>query len=623
MASKKLCFLYWIALSLFSLGLVANAQNEQSNSPTPAPTVDDSGTLLKTWRTSIESEVEVARGYVVPTEAQVQTEKSRLARSCQSLQVWMTERPQWRGFLNFEALLKALSEPQLESIDLLLTEKLLCRWQVARDSVNSAVVGTLAQEIWEFNALLQQWKKKETSESRLDRLARLGMALTEFGIAPSLRTRRLLVRTALEMEGVGQAHSLCKEIRKEFLQPNLIIRGPERLFLPVNPEVIDDSFPTAGVYSGLQTSGSGNIKGAIQVSLVRSDAALEYEVTLRGNATTQSQGSNTRVRVQSTADSRLYAAKRGAIFGWARKSFGATLANAPTTINYGSIAPQGGRIARREIVGQVRSSTRSSELQAQEEMESSLRRQVDEAVEKSLRAADLTAVYRLRDSLLTTAPDRLGIGWKTFSDHVEIGIQCYNHTQEQFAGPPPLHKNSEAWMVAVHESLLSNALQRLLLDSKLGLQYVPAGGDSPSKGILVSAETGERVEIVFQKMAPVIATCLEGTIQTTMRVSSLTNGSTTFKDCRIEIEWKPSFAEGEVRLQRLDKVKVLPIDFDASKDRIKVRDLSAFRVLERALSNAVQKSQTMPLQIPDGLGKGSSEMELRTQNGWLVIESGT
>ena len=255
-------------------------------------------------------------------------------------------------------------------------------------------------------------------------------------------------------------------------------------------------------------------------------------------------------------------------------------------------------------------------------MESSLRRQVDEAVAKSLRAIDLTAIYRLRDSLLTTAPDRLGIGWKTYSDHVEVGIQCYNHTQEQFAGRPPLHENSDAWMVAMHESLLSNALQRLLLDSKLGLQYVPGTAESPAKGILVSPETGERVEVIFRDMAPIIANCLEGTIQTSMRVSSLTDGSTTFKDCRIEIEWKPSFAEGEFHLQRLDKVKVLPIDFDASKDRIKVRDLSAFRVLERALSNTVQKSQTMPLEIPDWLGRESSEMELRTQNGWLVIESG-
>ena len=231
-------------------------------------------------------------------------------------------------------------------------------------------------------------------------------------------------------------------------------------------------------------------------------------------------------------------------------------------------------------------------------------------------------MYRLRDTLLTTAPDVLNIGWKTYIDHVEVGIKCYNHAQEQLAGPLPPDDKPENWMVALHESLLSNTLQSLLLDSKLGMQYVAATAEHSAKGILVSTETGERVEIAFQDGAAVLADCLEDRIQTTMRVSSLTDGNTTFKDCRIEISWKPTLVGNELRLDRLDKLRVLPIDFDASKDKLKMRELSAFRVLERALGNTVVKSRTIQLPIADWLNSVGQDKTLRTQNGWLVIECG-
>ena len=107
-----------------------------------------------------------------------------------------------------------------------------------------------------------------------------------------------------------------------------------------------------------------------------------------------------------------------------------------------------------------------------------------------------------------------------------------------------------------------------------------------------------------------------------MRVSSLTDGNTTFKDCRIEISWKPTLVGNELRLDRLDKLRVLPIDFDASKDKLKMRELSAFRVLERALGNTVVKSRTIQLPIADWLNSVGQDKTLRTQNGWLVIECG-
>jgi|GEM_PF-6934821 len=575
---------------------------------------------IQSWLSTISVQQDLEKKYAAPSESSVDGERSRLKQSMTSLQAWIRSNPGWQKFLNYDAILQTLDASDKNAITILLTDRQVCNWLVARDSVNNPLVGKIHSQLREFRAINKQWKESESSSTRIDRLKRLEEKLKLIQNTPSTRLRSDVILVVEEMETFGQASTLCADIKKQWLRPNLIIRGPQTILLPSVPAAIDDSFPTSGVYNGLQTTGTCNVKGSQKVTLVQSSTALEFEVSLQGTSSASSQGSNSRVTVQSTAESRLYAAKRGAIFGWGRKSFGDSIASAPTTISYDSIVPRGGRVAQREIISEVRSSTRSSELQAQQETESSLRKQMDQAVEKASRAADLTPIYKLRDMLMTTDPQLLSIGWNTSSDHFEIGVKCYSRTSKQIANLPPRNFKSNYWTIALHESLLSTTLNRLLLDSKLGMTYLPGDSTQSAKGVLVSTESGEKVEVVFHATTPVYATCMEDRIQTTMLVHSLSDGSTTFNDCRIEIDWQPSFQGQEIRLDRLERLKVLPIDFDPSKDRLNVRELSAFRVLERALNQTIASSQTIQLQVAQWLGNNGNQASLAIQDGWLLIE---
>lgn len=575
---------------------------------------------IKSWLSDILAQKDLEEKYNAPTESIVDQEQARLRQSFAALQAWIRLNPGWQKFLNYDAVLQAVNAPDKNSLALLLNERVVCNWLVARDSVNNPLVGKIHSQLREFKALYKQWKESESSTARIDRLKRLEDNLKLIQNTPATRLHSDVILIAEEMETFGQATTLCAEIKKQWLRPNLIIRVPQKMLLPSAPVAIDDSFPTSGVYNGLQTTGTCTVKGSQKVTLVQSNTALEFEVSLQGTSSASSQGSNSRVSVQSTAESRFFAAKRAAIFGWGRKSFGDSVASAPTTISYGSIVPRGGRVAQREIMSEVRSSTRNSELQAQQETESSLRKQIDQAVEKASRTADLTPIYKLRDMLMATDPQLLSVAWNTSSDHFEIGVKCYSGTAKQIAGIPPRNFKSDYWTIALHESLLSTTLNRLLLDSKLGMTYVP--GDSPqsAKGVLVSTDSGERVEVVFQATTPVYATCIGDRIQTTMLVHSISDGSTTFNDCRIEIDWQPSLQGQEIRLDRLERLKVLPIDFDPSKDRLKVREISAFRVLERALNQTIANSQTIQLQLAQWLGKNENQASMAIQDGWLLIE---
>ena len=575
---------------------------------------------INSWLTAIPVEQDLEKKYAAPTESTVDQERARLKQSMAALLAWIRLNPGWQKFLNYDGILFALNTADNNSLALLLTDRTVCNWLVARDSVNNPLVGKIHSQLREFQAIHKQWKEAETSSNRIDRLKRLEEKLKLIQNAPATRLRSDAILIVEEMETFGQASTLCAEIKKQWLRPNLIIRGPQKMLLPSAPTAIDDSFPTSGVYNGLQTTGTCTVKGSQKVTLVESSMALEFEVSLQGTSSASSQGSNSRVSVQSTAESQLYAAKRAAIFGWGRKSFGDSVASAPTTISYGSIVPRGGRVAQREIISEVRSSTRTSELQAQRETESSLRKQIDQAVEKASRAADLTPIHKLRDMLMATDPQLLNIGWNTSSDHFEIGVKCYSGTSKQIAGMPPRNFKSDHWTIALHESFLSTILNRLLLDSKLGMTYVPGDSTQNAKGVLVSTESGERVEVVFQANTPVYATCVEDRIQTTMLVHSLSDGSTTFNDCRIEIDWQPSFQGREIRLDRLERLKVLPIDFDPLKDRLKMRELSAFRVLERALNQTIANSQTIQLQVAQWLGNNENQASLEIQEGWLLID---
>jgi hypothetical protein len=51
-----------------------------------------------------------------------------------------------------------------------------------------------------------------------------------------------------------------------------------------------------------------------------------------------------------------------------------------------------------------------------------------------------------------------------------------------------------------------------------------------------------------------------------------------------------------------------------------VREISAFRVLERALNQTIANSQTIQLQLAQWLGKNENQASMAIQDGWLLIE---
>ncbi len=546
--------------------------------------------------------------------------QNRLYSALLSMSSFFNSNPSWRTFLDYDALLKSAQPNGSAELNAMVSPTLLRNWSVARDSLDVSQLTVANRFLREWSAVLHSRVTGETAQMRQARLASLDQLFQSFSIDPTRQSRIALNMILREMELHGQSLELVREIRNISLLPNLIIQKPITSLIANQTDPLSDSFSTSGFYNRMRMDGNGTLSGTQSTRLLPNPNAIEWEVTLNGTSRVTSRGAIPEVSVQSTAASSISAAKRIAFYGWGRWSYGQSVSSAPTTIRYDSISPNSRGAARQRTISEVQSSQRSSEIQAQQETEKSLRERLDRAVESFTRQLDMSPLMQLRDTLVQTSADFLTIQHRSSSEDGTISIRCYDHALPSFAESAPPLSDASRSVASIHESLLSLILQSKLMKSQLGVLIEPAKSDEGGKVAFPVGMVGSNVRLVFQPTSTIEAVCDDTGFKTIIRLKSISDGKSVLEDCRIEIDWDLQFVgAGLLRMVRKDSIKILPIDFESGNDRLGMRQVSAYRAVERSLVATMAPEQTLDLPSAFGAGANGAPLELRIGAGWLQL----
>lgn len=559
--------------------------------------------------------------YSPASESSLQVAQSSLAQTLTTLNGFFTANASWRAFLEYDALLRTSQQKFKSESQLIVSSEILKRWNVARESLNLSHLSLASRQLREWNALAQQELYGETVETRKTRLDSLAIAFALFTNEPTRERQVELVKVLRECELVGQAPDLVREVRSICLFPNLVIKSPRSSLVANDSQPISETFSTSGTYNRMQMNGTGSMTGTQSTRLFPNANAVEWEITLTGTSQSTSRGAIPEVSVQSTSSASVTAAKRVALTGWGRWSYGQSVASAPTTIRYDSISPNSRGIVRQRTIIEVQSTKRSSELQAQRETERSLRERLDSSVESFTRQLDMSPLVQLRNTLVATSADLLTIEHRSSSEDSTVSIRCYDHSILNFAQNAPPQIDTNGTVASIHESLISLLLQTKLMKSQLGITVKPAGDADKSNPDSPTGVVGTNVNLVFHPAAAIQATCTEEGFKTIIRLKSISDGDTRIENCRIELDWDLTLTQSGLNMRRKESMRILPIDFVSGSDRLSVRQVSAYRALERSLHDAIGREQL--LDLPQALaGKLNPETaKVVTRLGWLQLAS--
>lgn len=557
--------------------------------------------------------------YSPASESGLQAAQSSLAQTLTTLNGFFNANASWRTFLDYDALLRTSQQKFDSESQLIVSPEILKRWNVARESLNVSQLSLASRQLRDRNALAQQKLSGETAETRKSRLDSLAKAYALFINEPNPEYQVELVKVLRECELVGQAPDLVREVRGICLFPNLVIKTPRSSLVANESQPISETFSTSGTYNRMQMNGTGTMTGTQSTRLLPNANALEWEITLTGTSQATSRGAISEVSVQSTSSASVTAAKRVAMTGWGRWSYGQSVASAPTTIRYDSISPNSRGVARQRTISEVQSSKRSSELQAQQETERSLRERLDSSVESFTRQLDMSPLVQLRNTLVATSADLLAIEHRSSTEDSIVSIRCYDHSIPNFAQNVPPQIDTNGTVASIHESLISLLLQTKLMKSQLGITVKPAGEADKSNPDSPIGVVGTNVNLVFHPSAAIQATCTEEGFKTVIRLKSISDGDTVIENCRIELDWDLTLTQSGLNMRRKESIRILPIDFVSGSDRLSMRQVSAYRALERSLHDAIGREQL--LDLPQALaGKLNSETaKAVTSLGWLQL----
>jgi hypothetical protein len=553
------------------------------------------------------------------TPSVIEAQKRDLLRTLSSLKSFMDANPEWRKFLEYDALIQSIKTSNGSDSIASTNPTILKNWGIAKDSMNLAPMSMASRQLKERNALAQQILRGETAEIRSLRLSRLREFILQFEHQPTVQLRTKILELLEELDSVGQAVELARETRNSLIMPNLIVRLPKSRIVSNETMPVTDRFATSGVYGRMPMHGTGTLTGTRTVRLLPNPNAIELEVTLRGTTRVSSRGSIPEVSVQSTSESSFFAAKRLVLWGWGRWSLGESVATAPTRIRYNAIDPSVRLLGRQRVINEVHASNRDSELQAQRELEESLRERLDQSVLRMTQEIDLSPLHQLRDRLLATEASFIAIDHRSSSKEGEIAIRCYDQAFRNPAETHPPQVNGAEALASIHESLLSLALESRRVRSQLG--FKSQSDEQPDDARLDAsiAILDDRVKVVFQPPPFIQATIQDDTIRTVFRLKSITDGETTFQDCRVEISWDVSVADGGLKMVRVEKIRVLPIHFDPKTDRLSVRHVTAFRALERSLEQMPIHEKTFELPCASQMNLDEHTSFVHADAGWLQV----
>ncbi len=383
-------------------------------------------------------------------------------------------------------------------------------------------------------------------------IEQLATQLEAYEAAPTNKLAVEIGRTLGWFDRAGQIASVNAAVRERHSHPNLHVFASKQLVASGVRDAVEETESVRDCILGTSIRGTAHLTGNVDLQLVSSDERAAFDITMAGNAVSNTVGRNRSVSIYSTGYTNLNASKRVYIDPEGVSS-DAARATASTNSRVSSISANCNLI-RKLAWRQVNKKKGQAERIASGRAASRVAGRVDGQAGEMLAEADQNFQDKFRSPLIRRESFPELFDLKTTDTQLLFRLLRAGSFQLAAPGPAPELEGSFDLGARVHESIAGNFSESMiggvmLTDERIVEMYTENEIEVPED--LKITQDSEAWAITFSRSQPITVQFANGSVKVAVLCQSLHQGedyaavSLPLKDEKTDKLYRP-----EIRISR-------------------------------------------------------------------------
>jgi hypothetical protein len=462
------------------------------------------------------------------TTDDVAATKARLLENVQTLESFLAsssaeQAKAWRELVHLEAMRAELAKEGAPALDVL--NRALVAYRENHAGLELKVFTDVRDSLRLYmNQVV--FSASENFASEYDR--RIDELVTQLEAYETARSTKLAIeigRTLGWFDRAGQISSVTTAVREHYSHPNLLVIASKQLVTSSVRDTVEASEPLRECILGTSIHGNSRLTGKVDLVLIPSDERAAFDITLAGDAVSNTVGYNRSVSIYSTGYTNVNASKRvyfdsaGVTSEWAR-------ATASTRSVISSIAAKC-NLVRKIAWKQVNQKKRQAERIGAGKAASRVAGRVDGKAGEMLDEAETSYQEKFRAPLVRRESFPELFDFKTTDAQLLVQLLRAGSYQLAAPGPAPELQGEFDLGARVHESIAGNFSESIiggvmLTDERIVEMYKEAEMEVPAD--LTITDDSEPWGITFAQSQPISAEFANGGVKISVLVRNLHQG---------------------------------------------------------------------------------------------------
>ena len=576
---------------------------------------------------------EAAKARYVPRQSvSLDVVQAKVLADKKKLEQFLTIGPHgaaWRNYLRLDELQEQLTADE-PSYDVLNSIHRL--FQSGENGLEMPAFSAVRTSLGQYLDMLYAVDSPETREEYNAQLGLLQGGLKQIPADPQTASAEIGKPLAW-LESAGQVPWLLAAVRKQYNQPNLLVRVSESLLTEEAPQAVDDRAPVRDVILGTQISGQGHTVGQVRVEMVPNPNQAEFQLVFNGTTQSRTVGRNGPAIVHSAGNTQ-FTAKKSVYLDADGVTSTPTTSRATTstqTLGVGTTIriPIVKGFVQRAASKQVAEKKSQGEYIGARHAEQRISNRFDENAGERIS----TANDKFQDILIQPLKRRglqlTDLIFRT-TDH-ELFMSHRNAERNQLAAPSqaPSTDPQAGLSVRLHESWLNNSASlfagQTFNDKKLKPRIKELLGRTPPEWEEETEEERQVGTITFADEAPITLQVADGQATLTVRAKEFTRGEKTFMAMNITAAYKVEPHQTGLKLVRQDRLTILPPGFVTGEDKLTYGETVVVSQLRKTFDKIFKEEIiTKTISLSDAKDKTKAGQLVMNQmlfeNGWAALD---
>jgi hypothetical protein len=521
----------------------------------------------------------------------------------------------WKRYLRWEQLEAELDVPREEAL-----EEHLVRFYQNYPGLEKLEFRSVRTSVEELQNAVHFTQLNELHADYRGRLANLARLLERYEAGIHEADAYTIGQTLAWLESADQAHLLVHAVRERHCQANGCLTVDKSALDFAFPISIDEVIAVDQTIQGTSVRGEARAAGNLWGELADDPKLIRLSLQFRGNITADTVAERGRVSLETTAETSIEATKE-LFAGLSGVGDEAAVATGSSSVQVTGINTRS-RLLRRLADRYFERRRGQFEADVTQQAEQQIAETIDEQVGEQFQSLNDWYRNNIRLPALRVGAAVAYAHTSTTNDQIKLDLLRANRRQLGASSPPPPCAKDHAIEFAIHETLLNNLAEKLIVSAtirsdQLAWLMQTATGNTPRE--LRPHLPSWNVQLSDSR--PVCISLSDGSVRVLIRSEQLTRGEQVEDlPAAIRVEYVPVVSRFGLHFERVSDVTVTVLE-GRGKDSAWE---DGFTFLQRKFDACFQEELHFDALAPPagGVWEKLSQIslgELTIQKGWVSV----